>query len=271
MAITKVLITVKTYPTLSNKYGELVCTAGFLEDGSWIRIYPIKFREKPFNEQYKKYQWIEIDLVRNSEDYRLESYRPCSHDTHIEILDFIPADGNAWENRRKFVLNSVYNDLKVLIKDSRDKTKYTSLAVFKPNKIIDFTYEEVERDWDREKVQQFNQFNIFEKVSDGNQKIVKKLPYKFSYTFEDINGTRSKLMIEDWEVGQLFWNCLTKHNNDEQKACAQVREKYFDNFARTKDLHFFLGTTKQHHLTARNPFIIIGTFHPKHIEQLSLF
>jgi hypothetical protein len=39
-ALTKVLISVKTYPTLSTKYNELVCTAGFLEDGSWVRIYP---------------------------------------------------------------------------------------------------------------------------------------------------------------------------------------------------------------------------------------
>jgi len=36
MALTKVLITVKTYPTLSAKYDELVCTAGFKEDGTWI-------------------------------------------------------------------------------------------------------------------------------------------------------------------------------------------------------------------------------------------
>ena len=41
MAMTKVLITVKTYPTLSAKYDELVCTAGFREDGTWIRIYPV--------------------------------------------------------------------------------------------------------------------------------------------------------------------------------------------------------------------------------------
>ncbi len=45
MALTKVLIAVKTYPTLSTKYDELVCTAGFLEDGSWVRVYPIPFRK----------------------------------------------------------------------------------------------------------------------------------------------------------------------------------------------------------------------------------
>ena len=35
----KVFITVKTYPTLSKSYDELVCTAGILDDGSWIRVY----------------------------------------------------------------------------------------------------------------------------------------------------------------------------------------------------------------------------------------
>jgi hypothetical protein len=37
----KILITVKAYPTLSGKYGELVCIAGIREDGSWVRIYPM--------------------------------------------------------------------------------------------------------------------------------------------------------------------------------------------------------------------------------------
>jgi len=76
MALTKVLITVKTYPTLSARYDELVCTAGFREDGSWIRIYPVPFRKKHYNEQYKKYDWIEVDLVKNTSDFRPESFRP---------------------------------------------------------------------------------------------------------------------------------------------------------------------------------------------------
>lgn len=54
MTKTKVLIAVKTYPALSAKYDELVCTAGFLEDGTWIRIYPIQFRKKSYEEQYRK-------------------------------------------------------------------------------------------------------------------------------------------------------------------------------------------------------------------------
>lgn len=48
MARERVLITVKTYPTLSRKYGETVCTAGVREDGSWVRIYPVPFRRLGF-------------------------------------------------------------------------------------------------------------------------------------------------------------------------------------------------------------------------------
>lgn len=82
----KVLVTVKTYPTLSGKYDELVCTTGFREDGSWVRIYPIPFRKKSYDEQYSKYDWIEIDLVKNTSDFRPESFRPYSHDSEINIV-----------------------------------------------------------------------------------------------------------------------------------------------------------------------------------------
>jgi len=82
------------------------------------------------------------------------------------------------------------------------------------------------------------------------------------------------MMIEDWETGQLYWNCLARHQGDkenEENAVADVRKKYFDDFAKTKDLHFFLGTTQQYHNVAPNPFIIIGTFHPKIETQTKLF
>ena len=79
MAKTKVLITVKTYPAISSKYDELVCTAGFLEDGRWIRIYPIQFRKKSFEEQYKKYDWIEIDLVKNLPNCTVAVFEEANH------------------------------------------------------------------------------------------------------------------------------------------------------------------------------------------------
>lgn len=136
-----------------------------------------------------------------------------------------------------------------------------SLAVFKPTKIIDFKIEAVSREWDEEKLKEMKQLNLF-MARKSAKEYVKKLPYKFSYVFEDDNGKQSTLMIEDWEIGALFWKYP-----DEQVACQKVKEKYLDDFAKTKDLYFFLGTTKAHHHRSKNPFIIIGTFHPKPEKQ----
>jgi len=77
-------------------------------------------------------------------------------------------------------------------------------------------------------------------------------------------------MIEDWELGQLYWNCLKSSNNNEQVASQKVKQKFFDEFIKTKD-YFFLGTTKQFHNVSPNPFIIIGTFYPKKELQRTLF
>ncbi|MBS1753567.1 MAG: hypothetical protein KF741_13180 [Ferruginibacter sp.] len=263
MPLTKVLITVKTYPTISTKYEELVCTAGFKEDGNWIRIYPVQFRKKAYDEQYSKYQWIEIDLVKNTGDFRPESYRPVSHDTEIRIINEIEADGGSWDARRKLVLNKVYTNLTTLIAEAKDRSICTSLAVFKPTEIVDVKIKASTREWSKEKLATLQQLSIFESVKTDRPQVVKKLPYEFSYVFKDDSGKQATLMIEDWELGQLYWNCLRRHEGDETKACADVKYKYFNDFAKTKDLHLYLGTAQTYHLVSPNPFLVIGTFHPK--------
>ncbi|MCD8528689.1 MAG: hypothetical protein LRY27_01635 [Chitinophagales bacterium] len=274
MAKTKVLITVKTYPTLSRKYDELVCTAGFLEDGTWIRIYPIQFRKKSFDEQYKKYDWIETDLVKNTSDFRKESYRPVSYDTEIKIVDHLDTKSN-WLLRKEIVFkNKVYTDLDELISEAKNKDIMTSLAIFKPTQIIDFTIEAVERNWDKkklEKIKHDRSSNLFAQEKEDLFEVVRKLPYKFSYILHDCNGKQSKMMIEDWEIGALYWKRLAFYEGDEDKASNYVRKVYFDDFAKTKDLYLFLGTSQLHHFTGKNPFMIIGTFHPKIEMQTSLF
>jgi hypothetical protein len=273
MALTKVLITVKTYPAISGKYEELVCTAGFREDGNWVRIYPIPFRKKSYNEQYRKYDWIELDLVKNKSDFRPESFRPYSHDSEIKIINHLDTK-NFWAKRKEFVLNKIDYNLANLIAKAKDKSICTSLAVFKPTEISDFRIKEVEREWNRAKLKKLDderkQLNLFEHPENPFE-VVKKLPYRFTFVLKDNRGKESQMMIEDWEIGQLYWNCLAKHEGNEAMAVADVKKKYFDDFAKTKDLYLFLGTTQLHHYVSHNPFIIIGTFHPKKDSQTSLF
>jgi hypothetical protein len=273
MALTKVLIAVKTYPTLSNKYDELVCTAGFKENGNWVRIYPIPFRKLDYDKQYSKYDWVEVDLERNTSDFRLESFKPTSIETAFNIVSHLDTE-DSWRLRKEIVLQNVHTNMTILIAEAKEEKKYTSLAVFKPKEIHDFIIEKSEREWDKKKLDRLKanaqQLNLF-KNSDNPFEVVQKLPYKFSFKFSSDDGIVRTLMIEDWEIGALYWNSLKRHEGDEAKACADVKSKYFDDFAKTKDLYLFLGTTREFHLIAPNPFVIIGTFHPKKIVQQSFF
>lgn len=272
MARTRVLIAVKTYPVLSQKYIELVCTAGFREDGSWIRIYPSPFRFLEDNQRYRKYQWIELDLKKNTQDKRPESYSPTNIDD-IQLGGMIGTERN-WAERKALILenNKVYTSLDEVIEGAHNNA--FSFAILKPSKIVDFKVEAVEREWDATKQQaieaSLQQGSLFQENDHSDFQIAKKLPYKFSYRFEDDQGRESKMMIEDWEIGQLYWNCL--RNSDEKTAIAKVKQKYFDDIALTKDVYLFLGTTHKFHMMGSpNPYVIIGLFYPPHVKQPDLF
>ena len=263
----KILILVKTYPTYSKTHFELVCTAGINEEGTWKRIYPIPFRELKDIEQYKKYQWIQADLQRNSSDMREESFKLKSK---INILD-VPLDTkNNWEKRKEILFRNtpVFEKLQYIIEQAHQNK--LSLCIFKPTEIIDFSFEKVEREWDSKILNQIKDQNSqLPLLSELKReiKLLPKLPYKFYYYFKDSLGKRSKLMIEDWEIGQLFWNCLKRKEN-EKEALKDVIKKYKEEFLTIKDILLFLGTTLEfHRKKARNPFVIIGVFYPPKIHN----
>ncbi len=273
MAKERILITVKTYPTLSRTYGETVCTAGIREDGSWVRLYPVPFRRLDEDQQYRKYDWIECQLQRNRKDPRPESFRPLDPAELVPIAHMDARD--EWRERRGLILDKarVYTSLDDLIVGA--KGNEISLAVFKPEKLIDFVWEAEEREWDAGKLREmrnlYSQLDIFEDNEWRKTfRIIPKLPYSFSYRFEDADGRKSKMQILDWEVGALFWNCLKFCDNDEARALEKVRAKYLGDFL-SKDLHFFLGTTQQFHFVAPNPWVVIGVFPVPHKIQDDLF
>ena len=272
MARERFLITVKTYPTLSRKYGETVCTAGVRENGSWVRIYPVPFRRLEDAEQYRKFDWLECDLVRSRKDPRPETHHPADI-KQLNPVGHMGTDCN-WHERRLLLLGKakVHARLQVLIDGAKANTM--SLAIFKPAKIRDFIWEEEEWEWDASKLAEMrnraNQGEIFaEETWRQTFQVIPKLPYSFSYRFEDEVGKASEMQVLDWEAGALYWNCLRSCNGDELAALAKVRQKYFDDFTR-KDLHFFLGTTQEFHFRAPNPWVIVGVFPIPSEKQMDL-
>lgn len=275
MARERILIAVKTYPTLSRKHGETVCTAGIRADGSWVRLYPVPFRRLDDVEQYAKFQWIELDVNRGTSDPRPETRHPTNPKEIVPQEKIDTRDG--WKERRKALKAvKVHDRLAPLMEGA--KANRLSLAMFKPAKILGFFWEPCERDWDSAKVEAMRS-----RAAEGELfaderwrltfQLMPKLPYNFSYRFLDVSGKESTLQVLDWEVGQLFHNCLRDHGNDESVALEKVRQKYLDAFTKT-DLHFFLGTMQQFHGFSRNPWVIIGVVpmpHPPPVEQMDLF
>lgn len=274
----KVLITVTTYPLPSRSYDELVCTAGVLENGQWIRIYPVPLKflkglRADGHVETFKYNWIELDLRKRTDDFRPESHSPVNNNfDDIQVVGKIGTEHN-WHERKKFCTANIYTNLTKLIDDSK-APKNISLATFKPTQVIGFEIEDDDREWKKEWREQLNQLQLaFEPEQDsGKRELIPKLPFKFYYRFKDDSGTVSRLMIEDWEIGALYWNCLRAADGNEEVAKAKVREKYETEFLTDKDIYFFLGTTREWHLRrAKNPFVIIGVFYPKKKIQGSLF
>ena len=272
----KVLLTVTTYPLPSRSYDELVCTAGVLENGQWIRIYPVPLQflrglRKDGKFESFKYNWIEVDLNKRTDDFRPESHSPANYD----FKDIVPhgkiGTDNNWAERKQYCTANVYTSLSKLIADSKEP-KNVSLATFKPTEIIGFEIaEEENREWKDEWKEIRKQGDLFEQGKNP-EILIPKLPYKFYYKFRDDSGTESRLMIEDWEIGALYWNCLKGAEGNEKIALEKVREKYEHEFLKEKEIFLFLGTTMEwHRRRSNNPFVIIGVFYPKKETQTKLF
>lgn len=280
----KVLISVMTYPTLSESYYETVCTAGFREDGSWVRIFPVPHRLMKLQEEntYSKWQWIEVDLVHRPEkDDRPESFRIRNIDT-LKLGNKISVKANGWSKRWEYVKKNkpIYSNMSELLQLAKENK--LSLAVLKPKQIENVVcekYSEAKMAEHKKKLSDLQskynaglqQTSIWDDANHLNEhfKFAEKIPYKFSYKFLTDDGKWRTLMIEDWEIGELYRNCI-KDGDSEQIACQKVCDKYMK-IAKERDIFLFLGTIyKWQKMNGTNPFVIIGVFYPPKGTSLQL-
>jgi hypothetical protein len=267
----RVLITVKTYPIPSSKYDELVCTAGVTETGEFVRLYPINFRDLPFSSQYQKYQWIEVEVEKHTgRDSRKESYRPISDSIRL-VGEPVSAKGN-WADRARYALAKKSQSMEDLY-EQQEKDK-TSLGIFRPKTIHDLLISADESEWKAGFLNALRQQRLWE-TRKASKEPPRKVPFKFHYKFEcdDPRCNRNhQMMIEDWELGALYWKCVDGGSRPEE-ACVLVRQKFLNQICGSeRDTHFYVGTVLAH----PKSWVIIGTFWPKVVSprstgQTSLF
>ncbi len=260
----KVLITVKTYPIPSKKYDELVCTAGVTETGEFVRLYPINFRDLPYEQQYRKYQWIEVIAEKHSgRDVRKESYRPVCDSITI-LGEPIPSSPSNWALRAKYVLAMKSRSMEDLY--NQQQTDGTSLGIFKPKKVNDLVISPDDPQWSAGFLSALRQQRLFE----YRQRTLvppRKVPFKFHYCFEcddpQCKGTH-RMMIEDWELGARFWRMVDKYGKSHRDAAEEVRDHFLNSICGPdKETYFYVGTILAH---PKN-WVIVGTFYPKIKER----
>jgi len=121
-----ILVIVKTYPTVSKKWGATVCTAGINESGEWRRLYPVPWKIFSNKGGFRKWDIINVKIKKNPRDRRQESYLVTEPD-NVSVIGHID-HGDKWIKRNKII--------EELMVDSLESLKDTglSLGVIKPTK-----------------------------------------------------------------------------------------------------------------------------------------
>ena len=254
----KLLIVVKTYPNPSASHKETVCTVGISEKGEFVRLYPISYRYLGGDRQFKKYQWVEVDVAKHNRDSRKESHRPYL-DTLKILSDPLPTK-NSWQARRLIVLKGVNLTMCQLMSLPMDER---SLGVVRVREVIDFSHKFVGSEWEG-KAKSARQHLWL----DGELKDLERIPYEFRYKYlcSDPKCKGHQQMITDWEVGQLYRNSICNSETD-NVALEKVKAKFLKQLCSSgNDVFFFVGTV----FSQYRPWIILGVFYPPQDQQLSL-
>ncbi|MEW5786158.1 MAG: hypothetical protein AB1767_13985 [Bacillota bacterium] len=246
----RIFIVVKTYPTPSTKYTEVVCTAGVTDDGDWIRLYPVQFRDLPYERQYRKYSWIKANVTRRTEDPRIESYRP-DPESIVILGDVDTSEG--WRQRKAVILPLTKESLEEIA--ILNETHRVSLGIFKPKEVTSFYIKPDEAEWSPKQKAILNQMRLFDT---RHKNVLEKIPYSFHYQFtcSDPKCRGHDLTIIDWEVAQSFRSW--RHKYDRESLLKKLEEKWLHQvFAPSRDSYFIVGTHHQF-----QTFLILGVFWP---------
>jgi hypothetical protein len=245
----RVLITVRTYPVPSLKSIEASCTAGITDNGQWMRLFPVPYRQMDQEHRFSKWDWIDVNVTKAG-DNRPESYKLDPNS--IQIGQHLgTADG--WRARRR-VIDPLKGLTMCALRKLRDAQEYPTLGVIRPFRINRLIIQPTSTSWTAAELDRLKQDDLFLKAP---AKILEKIPFDFKYDFHcgDMNCTGHTMMCTDWEMGEAYRRWRDDYGADWEKA---FRNKFETEMIERFDTHFFIGTVHQH----PGSWIIVGLFYP---------
>ncbi len=257
----QVMVTVKAYPQLSKKSGEVVCVAGVRLDGSepeWIRLFPVAYRDLDDYQKFKKYDVIDVE-IRRGKDNRPESFIPAQGS--ISVIQSVDSGADQrWAERRRLMGRLVGETTMCRLLRQNDESgrgAAPSLGLIKPD-VLDV---EVEKnhgfDADRRLLAALAaEATLF---ADAKQEL-EPSPYVLKYRYrcqEPGCPTHTQTLI-DWEVGEAGRKWPRRYPEPEIQS--RIRDKFLTQLCGAdRDTYFFVGNTHRWLTT----FLVLGVFWPK--------
>src|ERR1044071_8258500 len=172
----RVLIVVRTYPVPSAKSVEASCTAAITEDGRWLRLFPVPYRLMDQEKRFRKWQWIEVDLIKAG-DARPESYK--INPDSITACEHIGTQDH-WHHRREIIRPMRARSM-CWLQQQRDQNQFPTLGVIRPFQIKRLIIKEAEeRDWTAEQQAICSRIRFSKK---RQRKCSKKFRWNFDMSF----------------------------------------------------------------------------------------
>lgn len=228
-----------------------MCTVGITENGKLIRLYPIPFRYTAFRERYSKYQWVEMEIEKNKNDKRIDSYRPRTGST--KLLGKPISTGKSWQERKDIVLPLASQSLEEI--DEERRKSGVSLGVFKPQ-TISLKFSKTSESWGAKQESILRQGVLI----GSKTKALEKIPFKFSYEIRcaDSRCKGHSLTIMDWEINELYRNVKDRYGYSLDVVLEKVKQRFETQmWAENRDSYLIVGTQYPY-----ATFMVLGVFWP---------
>jgi hypothetical protein len=206
------LVNCKTYPAVSTKYTETVCTGGVLANGEFVRLYPVPYRFLDANEQYGRWDVIRVRAYRDTKDTRSESWH-LEPGAKIEVIDKMTTDKQKWEWMRK----TIYETAAAM----SEKGLTNGCVEIEP---LELYYKKDPKEWTTGQLNVIQQGDLFAS-KEQMQSLAEQIPWQFRLRYrERKSGREDDGKVLAWSYYQGFLRDRCDAVSDES-ALELVAEK----------------------------------------------
>lgn len=250
-----VLVTVKAYPALSQRLGEVVCVAGIRLDGQpgeppeWVRLFPVAFRDMSFTDRFAKYQVISIDVTRPRSDTRPESWTPNLGT--LQLGEKLPS-AKGWRSRRDVLDRVRPTTMCQLQREQADSG--TSLGFAPAVEVEDLLIAPAE-EFDEVRAALAAQTGLFGPLKTPLEPTAYAAKYRYRCGEDGCGGHTQGLIDWEFHASARSW----RSSYDEPVLREKLREKWLEEMCHpSRATGFFLGNQRM----APKSFLALGVFWP---------